>query len=740
MKQTLALLALLLAFLPGALTAQTAKKAPTKAYASLEYSDDETQLVITDASGNALVPSDGLVLPAGTVVKTLKTSAEIKLNPNGSIIKLSAATSFKIENLKETDGTGSNDFALLGGKIRTVAAKLAGASNTPGYNIRTPTANCGVRGTDFAMLYDPTNNKDWVCVQEGQVDFTNITTGATVPVAASQFANTFDPVFQAGAVDATRLAQLFSDVAFVKLNPLDVPSKTLTPVTQEKTPAPATAEATPTEPKPAAPAADDPMMEFLKKFFGLEVGSVTINGTTYSKAVLSPVVSFDNFKLGLYLPIVYTRDMFDSSDWYRPAGNNEWSFGSDKSGLGNQAADFGKDLALKIKYLEWGTQGVDPYYLKVGNLRTMTLGHGTVVRNFANDQDFPAVRKIGLNAGAKFGGFGFEGLADDLADPSVVGGRISFDLVGDQVQLGFQTTVDLHLANSQEVASSPFASWYGNTSDSYGDPMLLVGGLDLQLFKIDMGSVFRAKAFVDANTLALYNRKAAPALGLVRSAIPEGFDTTTLWHDGELGSFGTEAGFMGNIAVVDYRLSFQTERGVYHNALFQGNYYRTRLFMLGFIQQYAYSDKATRESMDKNLNLGIYGSAGFNLFNILTMEGAYRYPLVLDSSGGLSFDENGDYFKIRFDVPKDKIPFVKLSGGISYERTQFVKSLLHGTNLFDVNTVLRGEVVYGLVQSLDLVIGVSTATIRNPDGSVQYDSAGQPKVSPTISLDTRLSL
>jgi hypothetical protein len=722
MRKSIAFLALLLAFLPGALMAQTAKKAPAKAYATLEYSDDETQLVITDAAGNALVPADGLVLPAGAIVKTLKTTAELKLNPNGTIIKLSASTSFKIDNLKEADGTGSNDFALLGGKIRTVAAKLTGASGTPGYNVRTATANCGVRGTDFAMMYDPDNNKDWVCVQEGQVDFTNITTGATVPVAASQFANTFDPVFEAAAVDATKLAELFSDVGFVKLNPLDVPSKAVAEVAQAK---PAAAEDAGTTAEKAAvgpTAGSDPVYEFLKKFFGLEVGSVTINGTTYSKAVLSPVIALDGFKLGLYLPIVYTRDMFDPSDWYKPAGNNEWSFGSDKSDWMAQSADFAQDLALKIKFLEWGTQGVDPYYLKLGNLKTMTLGHGTVVRNFANDQDFPSVRKIGLNAGVKLGGFTFEGLADDLANASVVGGRIALDLVGDQVVFGIQTTVDLHLAQDSDLMGLNPA----RLSGYYGDPMLLVGGLDLQLFKLDMGGAFRAKAFADVNTLAPYFRKAT---GFAN----EGFETKTIWHDG-IGSFGGESGLMGNVAIIDYRLSFQVERGLYTNAIFQGNYYRGRTALLQSLESYLV-DPTT---IDKTLNMGVFGSAGFDLFGMLTFEGAYRWPFELKSDGSIG-PSDSDFLKLALAIPKDKIPFVKLSGGISYERTKFVPSLRDGVNLFDSNTVLKGEVVYGLAQSLDLVIGVTTTTIRNEDGSVVYEN-GKPKIGPTVSLDTKLSL
>jgi len=728
MRKFIALGALIMALVPGVLWSQTTKTPPApKAQAILAFADDETLLVITDAKGNPLIASEGMVLPPGTVIKTLKTSAEIQLKPNGTIIKLSASTTFKIEALREADGKGSNDFAVLGGKIRAVAAKLTGQANAPGYNVRTPTANCGVRGTDFAIKYDPDNKMDWVCVQEGRVDFTSSLTGATVPVGANEFANTFDPTFAPGPVDAARLAQLFGDLDFVRLNPLDVPTKDIPEVAQ-KAEEPKTAEAPPADPSPAAPAADDPMLAALRKLFGLEVGSITIDGRTYSKAVLAPVVAVDSFKLGLYLPIVYTRDLFDPSDWYRPAGNNEWSFGTDKGPWTDKLADAATDLALKIKYLEWGVQGTDPFYLKVGNLKTMTLGHGTVVRNFANDQDFPAIRKVGLNAGAKFGGVTLEGLSDDLVNPSVVGGRLAFDAVGDQVVIGFQGTADFRVANSDDMAAD--SRFSGQSPGDVGAPTLIVGGVDLQLFKVDLGAAFRTKAFADVNTLTLYNQQASGSLA-------QGFVTKTIWHDGQLGSLGGEAGFLGNIAVVDYRLSFQAERGLYRNALFQGNYYRTRNNLLEQLVNYE-SSSAYALAADKTLNLGIYGSAGFDLFGVLTMEAAYKYPLVLDGAGNLAFDPAGDYFRIAFNVPKDKIPLVKLSGGVAYERTRFAKALSERTNLLDAYGLLRGEVVYGLVPGMDLAVGMNTAAVRRSDGTVRYEN-GVPKMGLAVSVDTRIS-
>jgi len=48
--------------------------------------------------------------------------------------------------------------------------------------------------------------------------------------------------------------------------------------------------------------------------------------------------------------------MFNSSDWYHPGGNDEWSFGRDQTGLTDQVADFARDLLLKIRYVEYGSR------------------------------------------------------------------------------------------------------------------------------------------------------------------------------------------------------------------------------------------------------------------------------------------------------------------------------------------------------------------------------------------------
>ena len=70
------------------------------------------------------------------------------------------------------------------------------------------------------------------------------------------------------------------------------------------------------------------VMAWMKDNMGMEIGSVTIDGTSYSKVVLAPEVRIGRLKLGLYLPVIYNDDLFNPSTWYEPGGNNEWDFGA----------------------------------------------------------------------------------------------------------------------------------------------------------------------------------------------------------------------------------------------------------------------------------------------------------------------------------------------------------------------------------------------------------------------------
>ncbi|MEI8093018.1 MAG: FecR family protein [Spirochaetales bacterium] len=737
MKKSLTVLLVLLAFLPGVLTAQTAK-AP--AVVLVFAGDDPSLITIKDSNGKQQVANEGLKMQSGWIITTAKGgSAELQIKPNGSIIKIASSTTFKINDLNAGDGKTKNDFEIASGKIRAVAAKLAGKEGEPGYSLKTPTANCGVRGTDFIINID--GAQESLVVAEGLVDFTKDATGELLQVGAGQMADALAATFNLLPLDQSALDAFFSDVGFIKLDPAVVNALVAQAVSQQadvgdvNTDKGKTTDTGKAEAKPAEPAKDDPILAWIKKVLGAEIGSVTIDGQTWSKAILQPVIDTDGFRLGLYLPIIYKSDMFNPDDWYKPAGNSEWSFGTDQTGWLNIGLDAVSDLVLKIRFLELGRQGVDPFYLKIGNLNTMSIGHGTVMSHFANDQEFPSVRKVGLNAGVTLGPIGLEGVADDLGSPQVVGGRLSLNVVGNWVVFGVGGIADLALVDPKG----------GKIAADYGNPILIVGGLDTQWINLDIG-VLRALVFADANVLTAWYQNAYTANGVtVAQGLALG---TVIDSKGVLRSYGAEAGVTGKIlGLVDYRLAFQLENGLYTNQIFRSNYYRTRAEKLTALNSYL-TDTTYAATVDKLSTVGIFGSTGFNILNILKFEGAYRWPMSLDSTGKIVFSPDGtlatvqDSLAFKLEIPKGALPdFIKLSGAVSYERTKFVSTLAQqGTslNLFDANTVLKGEILYGVVQGVDLAIGVTTLVKRNADGTVVYETNGQPKILPTINLETRI--
>ena len=211
-------------------------------------------------------------------------------------------------------------------------------------------------------------------------------------------------------------------------------------------------------------------MDRLLGMLGVEIGSLTVGDETYAKAVISPTIAVNKLKVQLYLPIIYQDDLFNPNDWYEPAGNNEWSFGTDQGGAWfDIVADFASDLALKFKYLQYGDLR-DPFFVKLGNLNTFTVGHGLIMRNYANDSEFPAVRRVGLNLGVDFGGGGFEAVVNDLADVQIAGGRLYARPAGEAVPLalGVSGIVDLYAAR-ELGEESPGVDW----EDLIGDPMLI---------------------------------------------------------------------------------------------------------------------------------------------------------------------------------------------------------------------------------------------------------------------------
>jgi hypothetical protein len=267
-------------------------------------------------------------------------------------------------------------------------------------------------------------------------------------VSQNQTLNTLASVFQAVTLPVDQIESQFRSMIFKALSPADVPGHipmaqgepaaeetekvVEDEVTTETVPEPleitdedmAAAQSGEPSKKPS-PSKDSALARALRDIFGMEIGTTTIDGKSWSKIIVQPRLEIGKFKLGLYLPVLYVDNFFDSTQWYEPQGNNEWSFGTDQdSNTSDIFLDILKDTMLKIRYIEYGDPGWDPFYLKVGNLNNMSIGHGAIMNNYANDGEFPAIRKTGLNMGFDLGVFGMELVGDNLADPSMTGSSL----------------------------------------------------------------------------------------------------------------------------------------------------------------------------------------------------------------------------------------------------------------------------------------------------------------------------
>lgn len=682
--------------------------------AILEYYDDDLELEIIGADGLALIDIYyGMDLEEGDTIRTENTGAEIRLDPNGSIIKLSPFTVFTIENLQKSEDD-SNNFNLISGKIHAIAARAGFGER---YQIRTQSAVCGVRGTDFGVISIP-GSEEKAFVLNGLIDYTNSLTNQSIQLGPGMVGDALAEAFQAIAASAEQMNNLVKDVLFEQLDPSAVPGHSV-PQTTEKEKIveeePVVAEA-PVEEAPKEMSekelAESALMSAISDILGLEIGTVTIDGETYSKAIIQPTFNIGKLKLSLYLPVVYQTDLFDPEDWYHPEGNNEWSFGADQDEIEDIAMDFLTDLFLKIRYVEWGEQR-DPFFFKIGNLSYMTLGHGILMKNFANDADFPTIRRVGLNLGVDRGGFGFETVVNDLVNPEIFGARLYFRPFG-KLAFGFSSAIDINPDESVDPMSSTVF---------YSDTVFLTAAADID-FPLMENDILSFIFFADiAGMLPYMDGK------MQYSMMYDDSDSDFAFSN--FRNFGWNTGVFGNILFIDYKLEYRYFDGVFKPAFFNTSYERMRGKYIDDISAYLASPT------DNDPVMGIYGEAGFSLFDKIHTTIGYMWPW--DASGPSEEDE----FLFEVSIMPGTIPVLDLYGSIAYHRTKFIPTLLDNSSeenltLFDANTTFTGEIVYPIAPTLALAAIVSTSVRTNSDGSIKYESNGYPEIVPVITIETRI--
>lgn len=702
---------------------------------------------------------EGYAIQIGSSIRTLEGGfAEIELY-DSTIIKIDEMTAFEIDQIMGAAGGEKNIFTLTTGKFRAVVASVTGEEN---YQFNGYSSVCGVRGTDLGMQVDKQKNIDTCFVLDGVVNYTNTATGVTLQLTKDSMANTFDTVFQPKIISQEMRNAIDRGLGFKKLDPGKVntkseegglldkdeeePDKDLEPdkdvVTDTE---PDTDKMTDeTEAETVIPGEEESEIpEWLQNLLGMEIGSIVIGDETYAKAVLQPTIKLGKLKTALYLPIIYQENMFDPEMWYKPKGNNEWSFGTDQEGAFHIAKDFVSDLVLKIKYFQWGEQR-DKFWIKLGNMSDFTIGHGLIMKNYANDANFPAIRRLGLNLGMDFGSAGFEFISNDmseiLASPRIIGGR-GFVRPFGSLAIGLSLIADLN--PGADLPDPESGASLLPSAEDIGNPMFFNLGIDLDqpIVESDLLSIVM---FADLASMLPYF--ASDGLGAYEG-ITAGPHFEAIFPEEEdsfLRNYGFMTGLFGNIFVIDYVLDFRLFTGTFRPQFFDTAYdVKSSNYALETAQ---YILDPTNVKWDST-TMGIYMQAGYTLPKIFSIEMGYMLPMTMSDLEGFKFLDGEDTFHAKFTLQGDVIPVVDISGSISYDRTYFYKMVtgeLSPTgkmlDWFDEYTSLSGELVYAVNDNLDLVYIFATAVARDPEtGDVMYEEDGiTMKIDYTMGIETRI--
>jgi len=158
-------------------------------------------------------------------------------------------------------------------------------------------------------------------------------------------------------------------------------------------------------------------------------GSVTMNGKVYNQVSFRPEFTTGKLGIGLDLYIYFDED-----------GNiysKDWDFSSFESSF--------KTLIDKIYYIRYG-QPFNDIYFRIGALEKVTMGYGILVRHYANNMDYPQIRRLGFDFRYTFSDFRLEFIHSDLKEFSNAGllGIRAMVPVIPKFDLGFSLVADLN--------------------------------------------------------------------------------------------------------------------------------------------------------------------------------------------------------------------------------------------------------------------------------------------------------
>ncbi len=334
----------------------------------------------------------GSLLYDGDMILTKENSfAVIKFSDNGAISKVFSNSTLTI-NMSQREQSFMKTLTLDVGRIWSEVTKGKGD-----YYIQTPTSVAAIKGTGFMTDVDAQTGFTTLQVYEGTVEFSNEFGKIEVPAGNQGFSNGIDPPsFQ--MMENVTPPESLMEGAMLEDTQIEQPQKQYQQ--QEKPDVELQSVDEPkTEIKPEKPKST--RKSILPGSIG--IGTVTIDGVTYTRIRLMPEIPIWKFKLGLDFDILIDGDGdIRKKDW-----------------------DNFNAYLNKIMYLEFANRH-DPLYLRLGAFPSVKFGHGLIMRDYTNMLDYPATKQLGaeIAVNTKTYGLGLDVFCSNLYRCDILAARI----------------------------------------------------------------------------------------------------------------------------------------------------------------------------------------------------------------------------------------------------------------------------------------------------------------------------
>ncbi|MBU0899197.1 FecR family protein [bacterium] len=308
------------------------------------------------------------------VVVTLNNEDKVTVKSNTHIVLALSE--------KEEKGSWSATIKLWLGEIRSHVEGLRERQGK--YQVETLQAVAGVRGTDFIVCEGLDEMTNVVCL-DGEVEVNDLVFNEKV-------------ILSKGQVTTVSLDQKptpprnLNEEELIKYGLVE--KKAEEKEIKEEKAAEETEKALEEPKKKGKPA--------WRKNVSLtgEYGTEVIDGKLYQRISFQPEFCLGKVGVGLDGFILIDKDnKIRKEDW-----------------------DEASDILEKVIYVRYG-QPREPFYIRLGGISNVTLGHGMIMNKYSNLIKYPNVRKKGVELGINSRMLGLEGIVDDLNKTNIYGIR-----------------------------------------------------------------------------------------------------------------------------------------------------------------------------------------------------------------------------------------------------------------------------------------------------------------------------